>query len=166
MTDNDESKNAVVMERSFDAPIGLIWKMWTDPEHFKAWYGPSGATIPVAKMDVRAGGARLFCMEMQTPNGAMQMWFTGEYLEVVEPERLVYTESMSDEHGTVMSPSQMGMPEGHPTTTEVRVELEVVADRTKMVMTHAGIPSDSPGAAGWTMAFDKLAVYVEAQSSR
>jgi hypothetical protein len=29
-----------------------------------------------------------------------------------------------------------------------------------MVMTHAGIPSDSPGAAGWTMAFDKLTAYV------
>ena len=31
-------------------------------------------------------------------------------------------------------------------------------------MTHAGIPSDSPGAAGWTMAFDKLAAYVDARS--
>jgi hypothetical protein len=31
-----------------------------------------------------------------------------------------------------------------------------------MVMTHVGIPSDSPGAAGWAMAFDKLAVHVAA----
>jgi uncharacterized protein YndB with AHSA1/START domain len=46
------------------------------------------------------------------------------YLEVVENQRLVYTDSMSDEHGKVMSPEQMGMPEGHPTTTEVSVELE------------------------------------------
>jgi uncharacterized protein YndB with AHSA1/START domain len=166
MTDTNDSQNAVVIERSFNAPVALIWKMWTDPEHFKAWYGPNGATITVATMDVRVGGTRLVCMQMQTPNGPMQMWFTGEYLEVVEPERLVYTESMSDEHGKVSSPSQMGMPEGHPTTTEVRVELEDVGGRTRMVMTHAGIPSDSPGAAGWTMAFDKLGVHVEAQSSR
>jgi len=34
--------------------------MWTEPEHFKAWYGPDGVTVPVAKMDVRAGG-RLEC---------------------------------------------------------------------------------------------------------
>jgi uncharacterized protein YndB with AHSA1/START domain len=105
-------------------------------------------------------------MEMQTPNGPMQMWFTGEYREVVENERLVYTESMSDENGNVMTPSDMNMPEEHPTTTEVRVELEDVGGRTKMVMTHAGIPSDSPGAAGWTMALDKLAVRVEAHSNR
>ena len=162
MTDNDGSPDAVVIERRFDAPVGLIWQMWTDPEHFKAWYGPDGATIPVAKMDVRVGGTRLVCMEVQTPNGTMQMWFTGDYREVVENERLVYSESMSDENGNVLSPSDIGMPEGHPTTTEVRVDLEDIGGRTKMVMTHVGIPADSPGAAGWTMALDKLAAYAGA----
>ena len=162
MTKDDPSGDAVVIERSFDAPVDLVWQMWTDPEHFKAWYGPEGTTIPVAKMDVRVGGTRLVCMEVQTPSGPMQMWFTGEYREVIENARLVYTESMSDENGNVLVPSAMGMPEGHPTTTEVRVELEDIGGRTKMVMTHTGIPEDSPGAAGWTMAFDKLAVYLEA----
>jgi uncharacterized protein YndB with AHSA1/START domain len=160
MTDDNRSENAVVIERSFDAPVDLIWQMWTVPEHFAAWYGPEGATIPVAKMDVRVGGSRLVGMEVQTPDGPMQMWFTGEYREVVENKRLVYTESMSDEHGNVVPPSAMGMPDGHPTTTEVRVELTDAGGRTQMVMTHAGIPADSPGAAGWTVALDKLAVYV------
>src|SRR5207249_761035 len=139
------SQDAVKVERRFEAPVELIWQMWTDPEHFAAWYGPDGATIPVAKMDVRIGGTRLISMQVRTPNGAMQMWFVGEYLEVVDNKRLVYTESLSDEHGNVLSPADMGMPAGHPTTTEVRVELEDVGGRTKMVMTHLGIPSDSPG---------------------
>ena len=156
MPDDD----AVVIERTFDAPVDLIWKMWTDPEHFKAWYGPDGTTIPVAKMDVRVGGSRLVCMEVSPPGGPMQMWFTGEYREVVENERLVYTESMSDEHGNVSSPPGEGSAGGHPMTTEVRVELEDLRGRTRMVMTHVGIPSDSPGAAGWAMAFDKLAAHV------
>ena len=160
MKDGNVSQDAVTIERIFDAPIDLIWQMWTDPQHFAAWYGPDGASIPVAKMDVRVGGTRLVCMEVQTPGGQTQMWFTGEYREVVENERLVYTESMSDENGNVLSPSDMGMPAGHPTTTEVRVELEDVGGRTKMVMTHAGIPSESPGAAGWTMALDTLAAHV------
>jgi hypothetical protein len=60
----------------------------------------------------------------------------------------------------------MGMPEGHPTTTEVRVEFEDVGGRTKMVMTHAGVPGDSPGAAGWAMALHKLAAYVEVHRDR
>lgn len=163
MTNKPNSQDSVVIDRTFNAPIGLIWKMWTDPDHFKAWYGPQGATIPVAKLDVRVGGIRLVCMEMTTPNGPMQMWFTGEHLVVAKPERLVYTESMSDENGNVKSPSEVGMPEGHPTTTEVRVELQETDDRTKMVLTHIGIPSDSPGAMGWNMAFEKLATYVDAQ---
>jgi len=58
----------------------------------------------------------------------------------------------------------MGMPDGHPVTTEVVIELEDLGDRTKMVMTHIGVPSDSPGAAGWNMAFDKLAARLAATS--
>jgi uncharacterized protein YndB with AHSA1/START domain len=131
--------------------------MWTEPDHFKARYDPGGATIPLAKMDVRVGGTRLVCMEMETPGGPMKIWFTGEYREVVRNRRLVYTESISDEDGNVLCPSAMGMSRGHPATTEVTVELEDIGGRTKIVMTHAGIPSDSPGAVGWTMAFAKLA---------
>jgi uncharacterized protein YndB with AHSA1/START domain len=166
MPDDNASQHAVVIERSFDAPVDLIWQMWTDPEHFRAWYGPDGATIPIVKMDVRVGGTRLVCMEMDTSDGPTQMWFTGEYLEVIEHQRLIYTESMSDEKGNVSSPSDMGMPEGHPMTTEVRVELEDLGGRTKMVMTHAGIPADSPGAIGWGMAFEKLTAHVETQTHR
>lgn len=165
MADDKDSQDAVVLERTFDAPVDLIWQMWTESEHFRAWYGPDGATISVAKMDVSVDGARLICLEMQTPDGAMQMWFTGEHREIVVNRRLVYTESMCDEDGKVLSPSDMGMAESHPTTTEIIVELEELAGRTRIVMTHAGIPADSPGAAGWRMALDKLAIHVEAHSS-
>ena len=156
--------DSVVIERTLDAPIDLIWKMCTEPEHFSAWYGPMGAKIPVATMDVQVGGTRHICMAMETPNGPMQMWFVGEFREVVENERLVYTDSMSDEDGNVLSPAQMGMPEGHPETTEVIVELEAVDGKTKMTMTHVGVPADSPGAGGWGMAFDKLADYAASQA--
>jgi uncharacterized protein YndB with AHSA1/START domain len=163
MADDSGFPNRVVIERTFEASADLVWRMWTEPEHFAAWYGPAGATIPVARMDLRVGGARRVCMEVETANGTMQMWFTGVYREVVENKRLVYTESMSDENGNLLSPSTMGLPEGHPTTTEVLVELVDLDGRTRMTMTHVGVPEDSPGAAGWTMALDKLATHVAAQ---
>lgn len=158
---DDRGGQHLVIERTLEAPPELVWKMWTEPEHVAAWYGPGGATIPVAKMDVRVGGIRLLCMEMTTLDGTMQMWFTGEYLEVIENQRLVCTDSMSDENGNVGSPEQMGMPEGHPTTTEVRVEIQPVAGGTRMVLTHEGISAESPGAAGWAMALDKLAAHLD-----
>jgi uncharacterized protein YndB with AHSA1/START domain len=114
-------------------------------------------------MDVRVGGSRLVCMEMDTPGGPARMCFTGEYREVTVNERLVYTESLSDEDGNVLSPSDMGMPDGHPATTEVTVELTDLGGRTRMVLTHSGIPEGSPGAAGWAMALGKLAARVAAR---
>lgn len=159
MTDDNPPRDAVVIERTFDAPVELIWQMWTDPKHFAAWYGPEGASIPVSTMDVRVGGTRLVCMEVPTPDGPTQMWFTGDYREVSENERLVYTESPCDRDGNVLSAAETGTPEGHPTTTEVRVELDDLDGRTRVVLTHVGVPGDSPGAAGWAMALDKLATY-------
>ncbi len=164
MTDaTTPATDAVVIERTLDAPIDLVWSMWTESEHFASWYGPQGASIPTATMDVRVGGGRHVQMQVQTPNGEMEMWFVGEYREVDAPTRLVYTESMSDADGNVLSPAEMGMPPGHPTTTEVTVELDDLGARTKMVMTHAGIPADSPGAQGWEMALDKLVAHLAAQ---
>jgi uncharacterized protein YndB with AHSA1/START domain len=161
MTDTNSFENSVVIERSFDAPVELIWQMWTVPEHFAAWYGPNGATIPAADMEVRVGGRRLVGMDVQTPGGRMAMWFTGQFLEVVEHKRLVFTEAICDENGNIVEG-----PDGHPTMTEVRVQLEDLGERTNMVLTHIGIPEGSPGAAGWAMAFDKLAAYVRSGAER
>ena len=155
MTEETEL-DAVVLERRLDAPAEVIWNLWTNPHHFAQWYGPDGATIPSASMDVRVGGRRHVSMEVTTPNGPMRMWFTGEFLEVVPHERLVYTEAISDEDGNVLPPESAGMPPGHAVVTEVRVELREKDGVTTMTVTHEGVPANSPGAAGWSMALAKL----------
>jgi uncharacterized protein YndB with AHSA1/START domain len=149
-------QDAVSIERTYDAPPSVVWQMWTNPTHFAAWFGPEGASVEIVCMEVRVGGTRLVAMHVDTPGGRRDMWFTGEFLEVDEPNRLVYTESMADENGNVLTPAEIGMPASHPTTTEVHVSLNEADGRTVMTMTHVGIPAGSPGAAGWTMAFDKL----------
>lgn len=161
-----KAPDQVRIERRFPAPPETIWTLWTQPEHFASWYGPEGSTVPLARMDVRVGGSRLLCMEVQTPQGARRMWFTGTYLEVVPHQRLVYTDAMADEHGNVLAPAQMGMPAGHPAVTEVRVQLKPVDGGTRMVLTHVGIPEGSPGAVGWAMALDKLTEQLIAASSQ
>jgi uncharacterized protein YndB with AHSA1/START domain len=158
MNDSSITEDAVVIERTFEAAVNIIWQMWTDPELFKQWYGPQGFTVPVADMDLRVGGKRLICMA--SPDGSMKMWTTGEFTEIVSSERLVYTESPADENGNVVSPSAMGMPDGYPATTEVTVLLEDLGGRTKMVMTHAGVPASSGAGGGWEQAFDKLADHI------
>ena len=100
----------VKITRTFDAPIATVWEMWADPANFQKWYGPNGFSVPVAEMDVTVGGTRKICMEMKMPDRTMSMWFTGTYQEVSAPHRLVYTESMCDPDGNVMSPADRGMP--------------------------------------------------------
>jgi uncharacterized protein YndB with AHSA1/START domain len=152
----DVTSDRVRIERTFTAPPALVWTLWTDPDHVAAWYGPDGSRVRVVRHDLYVGGTRLLSMEVDTPNGTRTMWFTGTFLEVVEDQRLVYTDAMADEHGTVLDPAELGMPAGHPVVTEVQIDLFATAEGTRLVLTHLGIPAGSPGETGWTMALDKL----------
>lgn len=152
---NDQSK-WVKIQREFDAPIDVVWDMWTNPDLFKKWYGPMGISVPVAEMDVTVGGTRKICMEIKSPERTITMWFTGVYKEVSQPTRLVYTESMCDAEGTIISPQSMGMPEGHPDITEVIVELKEENGKTIMTMNHVGVAAGTAAGGGWNQALDKL----------
>lgn len=157
----NEEPNWVRVEREFDAPIETVWSMWVDPDMFKKWYGPMGMSVPAAEMNVVVGGIRKVCMEMTSPERTMSMWFTGVYKEVNRPSRLVYTESMCDADGTIISPQSMGMPEGHPDITEVIVELSETDGKTRMTMVHVGVVAGTAGDGGWNQAIDKLADLLE-----
>lgn len=161
MNDSTVSKDTIVIERTFEAPVGLIWQLWTQPEHFAKWYGPEGVTVTVDKMDVRIGGKHLFCMHMQTPDGVMKFWTTGEYTEIVPNERLVYTDSIADENGNIVSPASLGWDTDQPITTRVIVELQDLGERTRMILRHEDVPSNTEGAAdGWQQSFTKMETYL------
>lgn len=145
----------VTITREIDAPIEMVWEMWTNPDQFKKWYGPNGMSVPTAEMIVEIGGTRK--ISMATPDGRHQMWFIGVYKEIRKPNRLVYTESICDADGVIIPPQAMGMPEGHPDVTEVTVVLAQSGHATRMTMTHSGVPAGSAGEGGWAQAFDKLA---------
>lgn len=152
-----DAESHVRIERDFDADIETVWNMWVDPDLFASWYGPMGFTVPSAEMEFEIGGTRTVCMEMATPDQTVRMWFTGQYKLIDAPHRLVYTESICDEDGHVVSPQSIGMPEGTPEVTEIHVTLTEIGGKTRMVMEHRGVPAGSPGEGGWRQAFDKLA---------
>lgn len=77
-----------VMQRVFDAPRELVFKVYTDPNLVPQWWGPRGSSTIVETMDVQPGG--LWRYVQREPAGNEYAFF-GEYREVVAPERLVYT---------------------------------------------------------------------------
>jgi uncharacterized protein YndB with AHSA1/START domain len=140
------TRETIVLERTLPVPPELIWPLWTEPRHFAAWYGPLGATVTVHAMDVQVGGERRVSMSMPTPDGERVMHFAGVHLEVVQAQRLSYTEAIVDgEYAHPPGPS-----------TEVRVVLEPSGTGTRLTLTHLGIAAGSPGETGWSMALDKL----------
>lgn len=157
MTPINSPANELVITRTFNAPRALVWKAWTEPEHFKKWWGPKPFTAPVVKIDLRIGGSYLYCM--RSPQG-QEFWSTGVYREIVPLARIVATDSFADEKGNVVPASHYGMPGDLPLTFLVTVQFEEEHGKTKMTLRHAGMPagqmSDSAGA-GWNESFDKLA---------
>lgn len=84
------SDRELVLTRLIDAPRAAVFRAWTDPDLLKRWFAPRPYTTPVAELDVRPGGASL--VVMRSPEGR-EMPNRGVYLDVVENERLVFTDA-------------------------------------------------------------------------
>jgi len=97
MTVNAAEKEFVIT-RSFSAPRSLVWKAWTELEHFSKWWGPTGFELINCSMDLRPGGRFHYCM--RAPNG-MEMWGLFTYQEIVPEERIVFHNSFSNPQGGI-----------------------------------------------------------------
>ena len=86
-----DPKLDLVLERIVDVPRELVWKAWTMPEHITKWFTPAPWTTPECEIDLRPGG--IFRTVMQSPEGDKHD-NAGCYLEVVENERLVWTDAL------------------------------------------------------------------------
>ena len=93
------SERELVVTRSFDAPVRLVFDAWTKPELFKLWWAPKSSGVPLlaCEMDARVG--RGYSVTFGH-DAASSMTFFGKYLEVSPPSRLVWTNDES-ENGSV-----------------------------------------------------------------
>jgi uncharacterized protein YndB with AHSA1/START domain len=149
----------VTITRIFDAPRELVWKAWTEPERLMRWWGPKTFTSPACEIDLRVGGKYFSCM--RAPDGK-DYWSTGVYREIVEPERLVMTDSFADAQGNTVPASYYGMSGDWPIEMLVTLTLEEHAGKTKLTLRHSGIEGFSAEdrrnmTQGWNESFDKLA---------
>jgi len=87
----------ITITRVFEAPRERVWEEWTQREPFADWFGGPESEVPLdtVSMDVRPGGSWRATMYAGPERHEIQ--WKGEYREVVEPERLVFT--VSDKPG-------------------------------------------------------------------
>jgi uncharacterized protein YndB with AHSA1/START domain len=84
------SDRELVLTRILNAPRRNVFRCWTEPALMKQWFAPRPFTTTVAEMELRPGGKSLIVM--RDPQGN-EMPNPGVVLEVVENERLVFTDA-------------------------------------------------------------------------
>jgi uncharacterized protein YndB with AHSA1/START domain len=141
-TPGGNGSSEIVINWTFDAPREQVWREWTEAERFADWYGDT-AEVPLETvvMDVRPGGRWSLVMHAQRGT----IYWDGEYVEVDEPERLVFT--VTDE----------------PDQGEYGVCTVVLTDtgdgRTDMLFTQIGpLPPEllEPARKGWSRFFERI----------
>jgi uncharacterized protein YndB with AHSA1/START domain len=145
----------VSMERTFNAPVADVWRVWSDADSIKKWWGPKGYTGLVARNDVREGGGFLWAMKSQ--QGRM-FWNTGTYKEVVANQKIVSAMSFSNENGKIIPGSQVSVPGKWPDAITVIVEFSESEGKAKVTVTEVGVPLIAYPLMkiGWAQQFDKI----------
>ena len=86
-TTTSTADRELVIEKTLNAPIDLVWEAFTNPNHIKNWWGPNGFTNTVFKMEVKPGGVWEFVMH--GPDGT-DYKNKSIYKEIVKPNRIVF----------------------------------------------------------------------------
>lgn len=142
--------NTVRLHRVLRAKPERVFRAFTDPDAMAKWLPPNGFTGKVHEMDARVGGRyRMSFTNFSTGNSHA---FGGEFIELVENERIRYTDKFEDPN----LPGEM----------ETTVEIKAVSVGTELNIVQTGIPEMIPAEAcylGWQESLKLLAMLVEAE---
>jgi uncharacterized protein YndB with AHSA1/START domain len=150
---------AVSMEmeltRLIRAPRSLVWQAWTEVDKLQQWWGPQRFTNPRCEIDLRVGGA--IRIDMRAPDGIV-FPMSGEYEQIVPPERLVFLTSALDEQGepiftnrnTVIFREVDG-------ATEISIHTRVIDAKAAAWQYLKGMRE------GWSSSLDKLETFTKNQ---
>ena len=143
-----ELDRELAIDRVFDAPRALVFKIWTQPQIVRQWWGPRGYTTLSCVMDLRPGG--IWRVSSRGKDGS-ETAEQGIFREVTEPERLVFTHAWETEDGTP----------GHETL--VTVTFAEHEGKTRMTFHQAPFTSveiRDGHIQGWSESFDMLAEHL------
>ena len=142
------STNTVNLHRVFAAKPEKIYRAFVDPDAMAKWLPPNGFTCRVHHMQAKVGGT--YKMSFTNFTTEKTVSFGGEYRELVENERLRYTDNFDDPN--------------LPGEIQVTVTLKKVSLGTEMNIVQEGLPTVIPLEAcyvGWQQSLNNLAKLVE-----
>ena len=148
------SDTELVWKHTLRAKASVVFDAYTKPELVKRWWAPKsrGLEMVQCEADVRVGGAYVYALAR---GGKVVVTFTGKYLEISRPDRVVYAAAMAPFPDEIIATVTFTEKDG---VTEL-VSREVYP--SKMVLDQA-IASDMESGALETM--DLLAELVEGRT--
>lgn len=145
------AEHALHISRTLKAPRALAFKAWTDPKMVREWWGPKYFTNPVCEVDARPGGK--IAITMRGPDGT-DYPMAGEFKEIVEPERLLFTTWVDRDGVRVLETLCTVIFEEKGGQTLVTLWVNVVKATAEAAPMLAGMEQ------GWSGSLDKLVEYV------
>lgn len=138
----------LLIERVLNAPVELVYRVWTTPEHLMRWWGPKDFTTAGYEMEFRPGGA--YRATIRGPDGARH-GMSGVYREITPERRIVMTFAWDEA-------------EGEPFETLVTVTFAPEGRRTRFTFHQTpfqSVESRDSHLGGWTECMDRLQAYAE-----
>ena len=145
-----DPKLDLMLERTVDVPVDLVWRAWTEPKHLMPWFTPAPWKTVDCEIDLRPGG--VIRLHMEGADGVRNP-SNGVVKDVVENERFVFTTTWDDDTGTPMIELLN------------TVTLKAVGDRTEMTL-HTEVLKitrelvsqlDGGMEEGWSQSLEKMA---------
>ena len=140
--------------RYLDAPRGKVFRMWGEPQLFRAWSAPAGFLVSVGTSDFQPGGA--WHCHMVAPDGTAHR-AGGLYLDIIEPESIVMSHSWEDVNGR------------HGPETHLSVTLDALGERTRLILHQSLFANEAERnghQARWSECLDALADQLHALAAQ
>lgn len=157
----ETQKHNMVVTRIFNAPVEQVWQAWSDPALVMRWWGPTGFTAPLARMDFREGGTSLVCMRAPAEFGGQDFYNTWTYQKIVPMREIEFIQNFADQDGKKVAPAELGLPSEIP--FDVRHVLTFKAldgNQTELTVTEYGYSSEQiveVSRTGMNQCLDKMA---------
>lgn len=142
-----DTRPSLTIVRRLNAAPARVFAAWTDPAKLIRWFGPDASPTHSAETDLRPGGK--YGIRFSTADGE-EHFVHGEYVEVVENERLVFTWKW------ITFPERESL---------VTIELRPLAGGTELTLLHEKLFDEQVRDShreGWGGCLDKLAAFLAA----
>jgi uncharacterized protein YndB with AHSA1/START domain len=148
-----EEKNRIVITRVFNAPVDMVWSLWTQAGNISKWWGPKGFHTKVKQHDFRPGGKWEYVM---IDEAGKEYPALGIFKEIMEHKKITTSDNFGDD---LKAATRMDLPQ--PSLFTTLFEDQGKKTKVTLIYEHASGEEKEKHlqlgvVGGWNSSLDKL----------